>query len=52
LLLQSHEAFDKESLPPSADDLTAAVEAGSNLLVGQSPGGQQDHPGTLDLKIR
>jgi hypothetical protein len=52
LLLQSHEALNKEAFAPPAYDLTAAVETGGNLVVAQSLGGQQDHLGALDLKIR
>jgi hypothetical protein len=52
MLLQSQKTFRKETLPPAAHNLTAAVEARGNLVVVQSFRSQQDHPGTLDLKIR
>jgi hypothetical protein len=52
LFLQSYETFGKEAFAPPAHDLTAAVETSGNLVVAQSLGGQQDHLGTLDLKIR
>jgi hypothetical protein len=52
LFLQSYEALGKEAFAPSANDFTAAVETRGNLVVAQSLGGQQDHLGTLDLKIR
>jgi hypothetical protein len=52
LFLQSQEAFRKESFAPPADDLTAAVETSGDLVVVQSLGGQQDHLGSLNLKIR
>jgi hypothetical protein len=52
LFLQSRDAFRKETLSPAADDLTAAVEAGGNLVVVQPLRSQQDHLGALDLKIR
>jgi hypothetical protein len=50
LLFQPLATFDKE--PPATDDLTSAVEAGGDLAVFQSFGGQQNHLGTWDLKIR
>jgi hypothetical protein len=52
LFFQSPETFHKEAFPPASDDLTAAVEPSGNLVVVPSLGGQQDHLGTLDLKIR
>jgi hypothetical protein len=52
LFLQSQQTVSKEAFAPPADDLTAAVETGGNPVVAQSLGGQQDHLGTLDLKIR
>jgi hypothetical protein len=46
------EAIGEEPFPPPTDDLTAAVEASGNLVVAPSLGGQQDHLGSLNLKIR
>jgi hypothetical protein len=46
------DTFRKEPFPPATYDLTAAVEAGGNLVVVQSLGGKKNHLGTLDLKIR
>jgi hypothetical protein len=52
LFFQSHQTLGKEAFAPPANDLTAAVETGGNFVVAQSLGGQQDHLGALDLKIR
>jgi hypothetical protein len=46
------EAIGKEPFPPATDNLTAAVEAPGNFVVVPSLGGQQDHLGSLNLKIR
>jgi hypothetical protein len=46
------EAIGEEPFPPPADNLTAAVEARGDLVVVQSIGSQQDHLGSLNLKIR
>jgi hypothetical protein len=46
------EAIGEEPFPPAADHLTAAVEASGNLVVAQSIGSQEDHLGSLNLKIR
>ena len=50
--LQSSNALLKESLAPHADDLTAGVETGSDLVVREALGGKQNHFGADDLKIR
>jgi hypothetical protein len=52
LFLQPHQTIHKEALPPATNYLTASVQSGRNLVVVQSLGGQQDHLGPLDLKIR
>jgi hypothetical protein len=52
LLFQSLETIREEPFPPAADHLTAAVEARRDLVVVQSLGRQQNHLGSLDLKIR
>jgi hypothetical protein len=52
MLFQSLETIYKETFPPAANDLTGSVQASSNIVVVQSLGGQQDHLGALDLKIR
>jgi len=52
VLFQSIEAIHEETFPPATNDFTAAVEANGNLVVVQALGGQQDHLGALDLKIR
>jgi len=46
------EAIGKEPFPPATDNLTAAVEAFGDFVVVQALGGQQDHLGSLNLKIR
>ena len=52
LLFQTLEAISEEPFPPPTDNLTAAVEARGNVVVVQSFGGQKDHLGSLNLKIR
>jgi hypothetical protein len=44
--------MSEEALAPLADDLAASVEARGNLVIAQSLGSQQDHPGPNNLEIR
>jgi hypothetical protein len=52
MLLQTSETISEEPFAPTADDFTAAVETHGDLVVVQSFGGQQNHLGALNLKIR
>jgi hypothetical protein len=52
LFFQSLETIREEPFPPAADHFTAAVETCCNFVVVQSLGSQQNHLGTVDLKIR
>jgi hypothetical protein len=52
MFFQTSKTIIKEPFPPTADDFTAAVEARGNLVVVQSFGGQENHLGALNLKIR
>jgi len=52
LFLQTPETIHKEAFPPAPDHLTAGAQTSGNLVVVESLGGQENHLGTLDLKIR
>jgi hypothetical protein len=52
LLLQPREPISEKPFSPSAYDLTPAVEAHGDLVVAQPFGGQQNHLGALNMKIR
>ena len=41
-----------KSLTPFADDLARCIETGSDHIVGQAGGCEQDDPGTNDITIR
>src|SRR3990172_4348551 len=51
-LFKACDALFKEPLSPHADDFTAGIESGCNLIVSQSLGRQKNDLGTDDLKIR
>jgi hypothetical protein len=52
LFLQSHKTIQNEAFPPAADYLTASIQATGNLVVAHAIGRVEDHPGSLNLKIR
>jgi hypothetical protein len=52
MLFQTRKTFDKEAFAPQRDDLTAGVQPLCNLVVGHAIGCMEDHPGSLNLKIR
>jgi hypothetical protein len=52
MLFQSCKAVGEKALAPKADHLTAGIETGGDLVVGQTFGSVKDHLGSLDLKIR
>jgi hypothetical protein len=51
MLFQSRKPVSKEALAPKRDHFTAGVQPRSNLIVGQTFGRVEDHPGSLNLKI-
>jgi hypothetical protein len=52
VLFQPGEAVGEKALAPKRDHFTAGVQTRGDLVVGQTFGCVQDHPGPLDLKIR
>lgn len=52
MFLQARQAVFEETLAPHADDLTPGVESSGDSIVGQTFGGEQDHPGANHLEIR
>ena len=52
MLFQPGKAVGKKALPPKRDHLTAGIETGGDLVVGHAFGRVEDHPGSLNLKIR
>jgi len=52
MFFQPGEAVGKKTLAPKRDHLTAGVQTGGDLVVGHAIGGEEDHLGRLDLKIR
>jgi hypothetical protein len=52
MLFQPCQAVGKKALAPKGDHLTAGVQTGGDLVVGQTSGRIEDHLGSLDLKIR
>jgi hypothetical protein len=49
---QAGETVFEETLAPHADDFAPGVEPSGDLIVGQSFGREQDHPGADYLEIR
>jgi hypothetical protein len=52
MFLQARQAVFEETLAPHTDDLTPGVESSGDSIVGQTFGGEQDHPGANHLEIR
>jgi len=52
MFFQTRQSVFEETLAPHADNLTAAVEASGDLIVGTAFGGEQNHLGAEHLKIR
>src|SRR5450755_3480668 len=52
MFFQPCEAVGEETLAPKRDHLTASVQTGSDLVVGQAFGCVENHLGALNLKIR
>src|SRR5712692_5333482 len=50
-LLQTAHAFMEEPLAPQAHHVAADGESRSDLIIGQSLGGEENHPGAQDFKI-
>jgi hypothetical protein len=51
-LVQSGQALLEEAFTPHADDFATSVEAGGDLIIGQSIGSEKHHSRAHDLKIR
>lgn len=51
MFLQARQAVCEEALAPHTDDLTPGVESSGDSIVGQTFGGEQDHPGANHLEI-
>jgi hypothetical protein len=51
-LLETGEPFLEEALTPEGDDFPSRLKAASDLIILDSIGSEQDHPGSLDLIIR
>ena len=49
---QTRQAVFEETLAPHSDGLTPGVESSGDSIVGQTLGGEQDHPGANHLEIR
>jgi hypothetical protein len=52
MFLQARQAVFEETLAPHTDDLTPGVESSGDSIIGQTLGGEQDHPGANHLEIR
>ena len=50
--LKASQAALEEALAPQADDFAAGVEAAGDGVIAEVLGGEQDHPGASDLKVR
>jgi hypothetical protein len=51
-LVQTRQAFLKETLAPHGNDFATGIQTGPNLIIAPTLGGQQDDFGPNDLKIR
>jgi hypothetical protein len=52
MFFQTGETVGKEAFAPQRNDFTASVQSLGNLVVGHAIGRMEDHPGSLNLKIR
>jgi hypothetical protein len=52
MFFQPCEAVSKKALAPKRDHFTASVQTRGDLVVWHAFGSTEDHPGTLNLKIR
>jgi hypothetical protein len=43
--------MSEEALAPFADDFSTSIESCRDLVVAQTLGGQQNHPGSHDFEI-
>jgi hypothetical protein len=51
MFFESRQAVVKEALTPLTHDVPANGERSSDLVIGESLGGEQDHLGPKDLKV-
>jgi hypothetical protein len=52
MFIQTSKTFFKKPFSPLANNLAAATELSSNLVVVHALGGEEDHLGADDLEIR
>jgi hypothetical protein len=52
VLFQTCQTVGKEAFAPQRDYLTASVQSLGDLVVGHAIGRMEDHPGSLNLKMR
>jgi hypothetical protein len=52
MLFQTCETIGKAAFAPQRDDFTAGVQPLGDLVVAHAIGRVEDHPGSLNLKIR
>ena len=52
LFFQSRQSLLEKAFAPQADDFASRMQARSNFVVAQAVGGEEDHLGSDDLKIR
>jgi hypothetical protein len=50
--VKAGEAFFREAVAPFADDLARCIEPGSNDIVAEPLGGEEDHLRADDVSIR